>query len=61
MPSWRRNPQLALISVGAGNPDGNSAPVVLSRLAGRDVLRTDHNGTITVETDGTQLWVTVGR
>jgi competence protein ComEC len=55
------NPRLALISVGAGNPDGNPAPVVLSRLAGRDVLRTDQHGSITVETDGTQMWVEASR
>jgi competence protein ComEC len=43
------NPRLALIAVGAGNSEGNPAPVVLARLAGRDVLRTDQHGAITVE------------
>jgi competence protein ComEC len=55
------NPRLALISVGAGNPDGNPSPVVLARLAGRDVLRTDQHGAIMVETDGAQMWMTVSR
>jgi competence protein ComEC len=55
------DPRLALSSVGAGNPDGNPAPLVLARLAGRDVLRTDQHGAITVETDGEQLWVEVAR
>ena len=55
------NPRLALVSVGAGNPDGNPAPDVLSRLIGRDVLRTDQHGAITVETDGTQMWAEASR
>jgi len=59
------NPRLPLISVGAGNPDGNPVPEVLARLAapmgqaGRDVLRTDQHGAITLETDGEQMWVAV--
>ena len=55
------NPQLALISVGAGNPDGNPAPSVLARLAGRSILRTDQHGDITIETDGSQMWVQASR
>jgi competence protein ComEC len=55
------NPRLALISVGVGNPDGLPAPEVLARLAGRDVLRTDQHGAVTVETDGAQMWVGVSR
>ena len=55
------NPRLALISVGAGNPEGNPAPQALARLAGRDVLRTDQHGAITVETDGAQMWVQAAR
>ena len=52
------NPRLALISVGP-NALGNPAPQVLAGLAGRDVLRTDQHGAITMETDGTQMWVAV--
>ena len=55
------NPRVVLISVGAGNPSGNPAVGVLGRLVGRDVLRTDQHGAITVETDGTQMWVEVQR
>jgi competence protein ComEC len=42
------NPQVALISVGAGNPDGDPAP---------EVLRTDEHGNLTLLTDGRQVWV----
>ena len=55
------NPRLALISVAAGNPEGNPAPVVFARLAGRDALRTDRHGAVTVETDGGQMWIEVQR
>ena len=55
------NSRLALISVGAGNPEANPAPPTLARPAGRDVLRTDQHGAITVETDGTQMWVRVSQ
>ena len=55
------NPRLALISVGAGNPDANPAPEVLARLAGHDVLRTDQHGAIPLETDGREMWVEVQR
>ncbi len=51
------NPQVALISVGAGNPDGDPSPDVLQRLAGRTVLRTDEHGNLTLLTDGQQVWV----
>ncbi|MBF8281244.1 MAG: comEC [Anaerolineales bacterium] len=51
------NPQVAFISVGAGNPDGDPAPEVLRRLAGRTVLRTDEHGNLTLLTDGRQVWV----
>ena len=39
----------------------NPLVLVLARLAGRDVPRTDQHGAITVETDGTQMWVQVAR
>ncbi len=54
------NPRLAVISVGP-NGLGNPAPAVLALLSGRDVLRTDQHGAITVETDGAQMWVEVSR
>ncbi|MEP7356899.1 MAG: MBL fold metallo-hydrolase, partial [Anaerolineales bacterium] len=55
------NPNVVLISVDAGNPNGNPAPEVLARLSGRAVLRTDQRGTITLSTDGEQLWVSASR
>jgi competence protein ComEC len=61
--AWLRavDPRVALISVGAGNPAGDPAPAVLGRLEGRTVLRTDQSGTLTLFTDGEQLWVETER
>jgi competence protein ComEC len=55
------NPEVVLISVGAGNPDGDPSPDVLKRLAGRSTLRTDQNGSITILTDGQRWWVETER
>jgi beta-lactamase superfamily II metal-dependent hydrolase len=48
------NPQVAIISVGAGNTYGHPAPGTLSKLqaSGLKVYRTDLNGNIVVSTDG---------
>lgn len=48
------NPEVAIISVGAGNPYGHPASETLDRLtaAGANVYRTDKYGTITVISDG---------
>jgi len=57
---WR--PQLALISAGRGNSFGHPAPEAIERLerAGVQILRTDLNGEITIETDGHSIrWRTV--
>jgi competence protein ComEC len=58
-PEWLRalNPQVVLISAGADAP----APEVLARLDGRNLLRTDEHGTVTLETDGQRLWAEVQR
>jgi competence protein ComEC len=60
---WR--PQYALISAGRGNTFGHPAPEVLGRLEsiGAAVFRTDLDGQVTFETDGTRVDVTtyVGR
>jgi competence protein ComEC len=47
-------PRLAIVSVGRRNVYGHPHPAVLARLAalGVTVLRTDRQGTVTVETDG---------
>jgi len=62
-PAWldALRPQLALISVEAGNRRGLPSPVVLDHLAGTTVLRTDVNGWIRVSTDGEQMWAEVER
>ena len=51
--AWK--PHVALVSCGRGNRFGHPAPEVLQRLAaaGVRVYRTDRDGQITVETDGT--------
>ncbi|NLE75623.1 MAG: ComEC/Rec2 family competence protein [Chloroflexi bacterium] len=56
-------PQLAVISVGAGNWFGHPADAVLERLAaaGVPVLRTDLHGTVEAITDGQRLWVHTAR
>jgi competence protein ComEC len=47
----RTRPDLAVISVGAGNPYGHPAPDTLATLAahGVPVLRTDRDGAIAIE------------
>lgn len=51
-------PQLAVISVGAGNDYGHPTPEALARLAqvGARVLRTDQSGEITVRSRDGQPW-----
>ncbi len=55
------NPQVVLVSVGAGNPAGDPSPEALSRLAGRTILRTDEHGNLTFITDGQWLWIETER
>lgn len=55
------NPDVILISVGAGNSDGDPSPDALRRLAGRNILRTDLNGSLTLLTDGQRWWVETER
>ncbi|MCX6034174.1 MAG: hypothetical protein NTV38_04240, partial [Chloroflexi bacterium] len=60
-PEWiaALRPQVVLLSVAAGDPDGLPDPSVLDGLAGITLLRTDRNGWITLSTDGVGLWVEV--
>lgn len=55
----RTRPRLALVSVGPRNAFGHPSPEVLSRLAeaGARTLRTDRDGTLTVVTDGSRIWL----
>jgi competence protein ComEC len=50
-------PEYAVISVGAGNAFGHPSETVLERLSGRgiDISRTDDQGAVIFETDGTLL------
>ena len=56
-------PEVAVVSVGAGNRYGHPAPEVLERLAGRGVrvYRTDRQGTITITLDGNSGTADVSR
>jgi competence protein ComEC len=60
-PDWIENldPQLSVLSVAAGDPNGLPNQATLDALAGRSVLRTDLNGWIEVTTDGKQMTVNV--
>jgi len=53
-------PSIAIVSAGARNPFRHPSPETLARLeaAGARVYRTDRDGAVIVETDGTQLWAT---
>ena len=53
------HPQVAVISVGAGNKFGHPHQETLDRLAKSavPVYRTDQNGTVQFTTDGARLWV----
>jgi competence protein ComEC len=55
----RLAPQLAVISVGAGNPYGHPTPGTLAALEAHDVttLRTDRDGTIVLDVAGASLAV----
>src|SRR5262249_52499838 len=53
-------PSFAVVSVGARNPFRHPTPEALERIraAGARVYRTDVDGAVVLETDGTRLWVT---
>lgn len=59
-PAWITNlqPQLAVLSVAAGDPNGLPDQAVLDDVQKVTLLRTDQNGWVEVSTDGTRLWVT---
>ena len=51
---------VAVVSVGRGNPYGHPSPIVLDRYsrAGAEIFRTDRDGAITIDSDGRSLSVT---
>jgi competence protein ComEC len=55
------NPQLVVLSVAAGDPDGLPSQEVLDSLDDYSLLQTDRNGWITVTTDGDAMRVEVER
>lgn len=55
------NPQLTVLSVSAGDPDGLPSQDVLDSLDGYSLLRTDRSGWITVITDGEKMRVETER
>lgn len=52
-------PELAVASLGQDNEYGHPHPEALALLAGRGIplLRTDRDGTVTIESDGRTWWV----
>ncbi len=60
-PEWiaALRPQVAILSVAAGDPDGLPDQDTLDAVQDINLLRTDQNGWITVSTDGSQMWVEV--
>ena len=55
------NPQLNVLSVAAGDPDGLPSQEVVDSLEGYSLLRMDRSGWISVSTDGNELRVEVER
>lgn len=60
-PEWIKNlnPQLIILSVAAGDPDGLPHKETLENVADFPLLRTDYNGWIEVTTDGAEMWIEV--
>ena len=58
-PKWiaNLNPQLIILNVAAGDPDGLPHEGTLEAIKDYPLLRTDYNGWIEVTTDGTEMWV----
>jgi competence protein ComEC len=54
-------PQVVILSVSSGDPDGLPDQDALDAVKDITLLRTDRNGWITVSTDGVQMWVEVER
>jgi beta-lactamase superfamily II metal-dependent hydrolase len=55
------HPQMVLLSVAAGDPNGLPSPETLEAVGGYNLLRTDQNGWIQLTTDGEHMWVQAER
>lgn len=62
-PEWIKNlhPELILLSVAAGDYEGLPSWETMQAIAGYQILRTDLNGWINLESDGQKIWVDVER
>ena len=60
-PEWiaALHPQIVILSVAAGDPNGLPDQSLVNGLSGTSLLRTDLNGWIEVSTDGAGVWVDV--
>jgi competence protein ComEC len=60
-PEWiaNLNPQLIVLSVAAGDPDGLPHKGTMDAIEDYPVLRTDQNGWIEITTDGSEMWFEV--
>ncbi len=62
-PEWlgKLQPEVAVLSVAAGDRDGLPDPETLEAVTGLSLLRTDQQGWIEFTTDGQQMWVEAAR
>jgi beta-lactamase superfamily II metal-dependent hydrolase len=60
-PEWLANlkPEMVVLSVAAGDPDGLPSPVLVKALENANLMRTDASGWIDLAGDGQQVWITV--
>jgi competence protein ComEC len=60
-PEWiaNLNPQLIILSVAAGDPDGLPHEEIIEAVENYSFLRTDYNGWIEVTTNGEEMWIQV--
>lgn len=59
-PEWlaNLNPQVAILSVAAGDPNGMPSPDVLKAFENKNLMRTDVYGWIDLSSDGQAFWIT---
>jgi beta-lactamase superfamily II metal-dependent hydrolase len=60
-PEWLANlkPDMIILSVAAGDPDGLPSQELVTALEKANIMRTDVNGWIDLASDGQQVWITV--